>query len=154
MKITQFRYTQSGGATTSIRFIDGVFCCYILEDEHHPVKIPGKTRIPAGTYPLRLKTDGSKHEEYKKKFPSFHVGMIEICNVPNYVAVLDHIGNKKEDTEGCNLTGEISDPKLGIVQRSSAAYQEYYKKVAPAIKAGVNVTLTIYDEVFFKGEKK
>jgi hypothetical protein len=146
MKITQYRLFQDSGATISIRFLDGVKECFVLEDAHQSVKIPGKTRIPAGVYRLGLRKVGKLHEQYAKKFSKFHIGMIEILNVPNFTAILDHIGNSTKDTDGCNLLGLQADLQSMTIAKSAIAYENYYRKVAPLLAKGVAVTLEIIDE--------
>ena len=37
------------------------FLAYTLEDEQRDVKVYGETRIPAGTYKLKLRTVGGFH---------------------------------------------------------------------------------------------
>ena len=40
-----------------------------------------ETRIPAGTYKLRLKTWGG-YDRYTKRFGEMHKGMLEVLDVP------------------------------------------------------------------------
>ena len=37
-------------------------------------KVYGETRIPAGTYKLKLRTEGGYHQKYSKRFPDIHRG--------------------------------------------------------------------------------
>lgn len=75
---------------------------YTLEDIHNVPKIPGKTRIPAGTYNLKRRTYG----RWAQRFIDMgYPGSIEIYTVENFTDVLVHYGNKDEHTEGCILLG-------------------------------------------------
>src|SRR5262245_15554894 len=50
--------------------------CDALEDAWHMVKMPGITRIPAGLYEIRLRTEGGMHAKYAERFLEFHKGML------------------------------------------------------------------------------
>lgn len=119
-------------------------CVYSLEDDFDEKKKYGHTRIPAGTYRLKLRTYGSHHERYLKKFPGDHIGMIEICDVPNYTDVLLHIGNSDRDTKGCLLIGMSQSSSLTIGQ-STVAYRLIYPKIALELMKGKEVYIKIID---------
>lgn len=75
---------------------------YTLEDPHQDHKIPGRTRIPEGSYMLGVRTYGSWAARFQREgFP----GSLEILDVPGFTDVLVHYGNDHEDTEGCPLIG-------------------------------------------------
>ncbi|KKX49165.1 DUF5675 family protein, partial [Sphingobacterium sp. IITKGP-BTPF85] len=78
------RIRQGKQSTLSHLYIDGEFVCYVLEDAIRDVKIKGETAIPAGRYSLILNTYGAMNARYKRRFPDFHQGMIEIKEIPNY----------------------------------------------------------------------
>lgn len=137
MKITVARFFDDGNTTSGLVFIDGKFECYCIEDQHRDQKVKGDTRIPNGEYKVALRTEGSHHESYKKKFKD-HIGMLHVLNVPNFEYILIHIGNTEADTAGCLLLGnQIS--KEGKLIDSTGAYQNFYKKVAPNVKKGVTI---------------
>jgi len=127
------------------------FLAYTLEDGHNEPKIPGRTRIPAGVYPLGLRREGGLHARYQSRFPEFHRGMIWIREIPGYEWVYFHIGNTHEDTEGCPLVGSSPASFLEREQRvvqSTHAYRRFYPIVAAAIGAHPNnSTLTVVDDV-------
>ena len=49
------------------------FLCFTLEDEARRTKVKGETRIPAGTYKLKLRKEGGYHGRYVKKYGSLHI---------------------------------------------------------------------------------
>jgi len=63
----------------------------------------------------------------------------------NYTGVLIHIGNNKDNTMGCPLTGTYFNKVLNTV-RSTAAFEKLYKKVIESAKAGLFVVI-IKDEI-------
>lgn len=150
LKLT--RLINNGRTTIGILFVDGKFQCFVLEDAYHDVKIPGKTRIPAGLYKLHLKPVGSSHMDpiYTKKFGLAHRGMIELIDVPNYAGVLIHIGNKDADTEGCLLTGYAAscvpiESWEFTVNQSELAYKDLYSTVSGVLLTGQPVDIEIED---------
>ena len=103
-----------------------------LEDPLRPVKIDGISAIPAGTYELKLRNEGTKTKHYAKKFPDMHKGMIWLQNVPGFTYVYIHIGNYPTDTEGCILVGMRA--KQRMIQSSTDAYKRIYPKIAKMIE--------------------
>jgi len=138
MKLTLERYYSTSDFTIGRLFIDGEFECYTLEDEFRSKKVMSETRIPAGTYEIKLRLFGGHHEKYAKKFP-FHKGMLWLQNVPNFKDILIHIGNTDEDTAGCILVGKTADLIKGFIGQSTVAYTELYHKVVNAEKLFIEV---------------
>ena len=136
MKLRVDRYLSTPNATLGKLYIDDVFECYTLEDEFRAVKVKKETRIPDGTYLIKLRTEGSHHSHYAQKFPDIHKGMLWLQNVPGFQFILIHIGNTEEDTEGCLLVGSDRDEKTMTLQRSTVAYRKMYPKVAEAVEKG------------------
>jgi hypothetical protein len=136
MNLTVKRYKSTPNATLGRLFIDGVFECYTLEDEFRAVKVRGETRIPAGTYKLSLRTEGTTHFQYSTRFPDIHKGMLHVLNVPGFQWILIHIGNTEKDTDGCLLVGEGRDEEKMTLLRSTVAYRKMYPKVAQAVMDG------------------
>lgn len=118
-------------------WIDGEFHGFTLEDRFREVKIPKVTRIPAGKYPLSLRTVGGHHSQYLQKFGAdFHKGMIQLQGVPNFSDILIHIGNVAGDTDGCILVAR------GVIYKEDSASQLMdstagYKAIYPLIRDGI-----------------
>lgn len=146
MEVKVQRIKNNGDTTFGEMFIDNVFQCYTLEDQPNPKKIYGETRIPAGRYEIKLRTVGTTHEDYKKRFPEFHKGTLHIQNVPDFKYVLIHIGNNDEDTLGCILVGERLDQQGWKLINSKIAYKKIYLQIAPELFHGRKVFITVVDE--------
>lgn len=135
------RFASLADSTLGTLSVDGAFCCFSLEDEQRDVKIAGETRIPVGHYPLALRTIGRMHEKYASKFTD-HRGMIQLLDVPNFEAVLIHIGNTDRDTAGCILVGDGA-VATGELTLSTQAYRRLYAQVSNALLAGEPVTIEV-----------
>ncbi len=144
MNLRLDRYKSESDFTLGKLYINDVFECYTLEDEKREVKVMHETRIPAGTYEIKLRLFGGHHERYKVKFP-FHKGMLWLQDVPNFKDILIHIGNTDEDTSGCILVGKnVGD---GRIVESTRAYKDMYLKVLAAFERDEKVTITVNDLV-------
>ena len=102
-------------------FIDGKFFCYTLE----PIRC-----IPVGTYRIEYNLVGAMNKRYFELFPSFHKGMLEICNIDGFSWVYIHIGNKVKDTLGCPLVG-FGRTKTSVTDSKNAyigLYNRLYDK--------------------------
>lgn len=122
----------------------GAVECFTLEDVARTVKVYGETRIPAGTYEIKLRTVGGFHIRYLKIFGDWHRGMLWLQDVPNFEYILIHMGNVAKDTHGCILVGErISGNEL---RNSRDAYRRVYPVIRDALLSGANVTMEINDE--------
>ena len=73
--------------------------------------------------------------------------MLHIENVPKFEGIFIHIGNSAEDTAGCPLVAKAWEVDESFVYKSTQAYTEIYKLIAPEIKAGKEVTIQITDEM-------
>jgi hypothetical protein len=129
--------------TTGRLFVGTVFECYTLEDQKQDVKVMHETRIPEGTYDIRLRTFGGHHQRYSIKFPEVHRGMLWLQDVPKFKDILIHIGNVDDDSSGCILVGAAVDDKQGILYKSTEAYLRLYKKVLEAISKGERIQIII-----------
>jgi hypothetical protein len=138
MLITVNRIKSDDDTTISTVSVDDRFVCFGLEDEFRVEKVVKETRIPSGHYRVGLHTAGSLDARYRVKFPDFHRGMLHILDVPNFEAILIHIGNTDEDTAGCLLVGSgaVTQPGDMSLQGSTDAYKLLYPMVVDAAAAG------------------
>lgn len=151
-EVTLQRIQQSPSAEETIGKLNmsGRYECWVLEDQKRDVKVKGDTRIPAGRYEIKLRTEGRIHQNYLAKFGAdFHKGTLHLQGVPNFQYILIHIGNTEKDTEGCLLTGKTYTVVNGhfTIQQSTAAYKELYAIIRDKLLAGERVFISIYDEV-------
>lgn len=148
MKLDVLRYSDNGDDSLGLLFVDGVFFCYTMEDEHRNEKKYGETRIPDGTYDIGYRKVGGFHMRYSKRFPKLHQGMLQIKDVPNFEFILIHIGNRDEDTAGCLLVGDGANNNQidrGMVSHSTDAYVRLYPVICEALDAGWQVTIELTD---------
>ncbi len=109
MTITLQRLRSDSTATSGFLSINGKVVCFTLEDAFHVAKIIGGTRIPSGTYEIKLRDVGGLTQKYLEKYgSSFHHGMLWLQDVPDYEYVYIHVGNTHKHTEGCILVGMSS----------------------------------------------
>jgi|TARA_R100001126_G_C4805487_1_gene139129 hypothetical protein len=153
MKLEVLRISSGPDSTSGIMFIvdedERSFVCYTLEDEHRNEKKYGETRIPAGTYKIKLRTEGGYHQKYSKRFPSIHRGMLHIIDVPNFEYILIHCGNTDEHTAGCLLVGDSQENNQlvsnGFIGKSTQAYKRIYPKIAEELLNNNEVLITYKD---------
>ena len=126
------------------------FLCYTLEDEFREEKKYGETRIPDGTYKIKLRTVGGFHKRYSKRFENIHKGMLQVMDVENFEYILIHCGNTDEHTNGCLLLGDTQTSNAvasnGFVGKSAQAYSRVYPKIANALINGEEVEI-IYKSI-------
>jgi hypothetical protein len=126
------------------------FMCFTLEDEYRIKKVAGETRIPSGTYAIRLRKHGGFHSRYSARFPNIHQGMLELIDVPGFTDILIHCGNRDEDTAGCILVGDAVSENVtedGTLMRSVAAYRRIYPAIANSLKnSPVYMSIVDYDD--------
>jgi hypothetical protein len=143
MQLRVDRYQHNEQETFGRFYIDDVYQCYTLEDQHRDVKVKGDTRIPAGTYEVVLRREGGFHLNYSKRFADIHKGMLHVTNVPNFQFILIHVGNTELDTHGCLLVGLTKTGKA--IGQSVAAYKKIYPPIAKVLLAGERVLITYND---------
>ena len=71
MQLEVLRFSSQKDSTNGLLFdiSDGrKFLAYTLEDERREDKVMHETRIPAGTYKIKLRTVGGFHGRYVKKY--------------------------------------------------------------------------------------
>lgn len=143
MEIFTLARLQSDGVGTKSRIAGAAFLCFALELAFHDPKIPGKTRIPAGTYGLHFHGASKFDKVYRKRVEGsgqIYRGMIEIGGVPDFSGVLFHCGNTTADSEGCVMCGNavVAAPGGYIIPggESTPAFLRVYAAVSAAIAAG------------------
>ena len=110
MELEVLRVSSQEDSTSGILFkvVDGKreFICYVLEDQQQTKKVMHETRIPAGTYEIKLRNVGGFHARYTKRYGDMHKGCLHIIDVPNFKYILIHTGNTDDHTSGCLIVGE------------------------------------------------
>jgi hypothetical protein len=153
MELEVLRFSSQTDSTSGLLFeltdIGKKFLCYTLEDERRALKVRGETRVPAGTYKIKLRKEGGFNAKYTKKYGGFHRGMLHICDVPNFEYILIHTGNTDEHTAGCLLVGDSQENNViikdGFIGKSGNAYKRIYPAIAKAIELNEEVTITYTD---------
>ena len=98
MKLEVLRISSGEDSTSGLLFDvtnERKFLCYTLEDEHrdsYKEKVMSETRIPAGTYEVKLRTVGGMHKRYTDRFADIHKGTLHVTNIPNFKYILIHCG--------------------------------------------------------------
>ena len=141
MKLEVIRFNKGKDSTNGILFDitnERRFLCYTLEDESREKKVRGETCIPEGEYCLGFRTEGGFDAKYAHRFADMHMGMLEVCDVPNFKYILIHCGNTDEDTAGCLLLGDTQEnnniKENGFIGRSTHAYYRVYQEIAEALQ--------------------
>ena len=141
MKLEVIRFNKGKDSTNGILFDitnERRFLCYTLEDESRTKKVRGETCIPEGEYCLGFRTEGGFDAKYAHRFADMHMGMLEVCDVPNFKYILIHCGNTDEDTAGCLLLGDTQEnnniKENGFIGRSTHAYYRVYQEIAEALQ--------------------
>ena len=152
MKLEVLRFSSDSDSTLGLLFNvtdKRKFLCFTLEDEFRENKIKGETRIPAGTYPITLRTEGGFNERYTEKFgEDFNKGMLWVREVPGFEYILIHIGNNDDDTEGCLLVGDSQNQNItrsGFIGKSTQAYKRIYPPIANTLVNGGQVSINYID---------
>jgi hypothetical protein len=143
------RLSNDGFATLGAMCVFAQTVANTLEDAPRPEKIKGQTRIPAGRYPVTLKKYGGFHARYSELFPSFHMGMIQLHDVPGFSEILIHCGNYHTDTDGCVLIGERpSRDAQGhfAVAASRVAYSRVYPMIGHMMVNKLITHIEVVDE--------
>ena len=146
----------SSGADSTLGLLSEVglegreFLAYTLEDEWREEKVSAETRIPEGTYDIKLRTTGGFHSRYANKFGDWHKGMLHVQDVPGFEYILIHTGNTDEHTMGCLLVADTSQQNItkeGFIGASTSAYKRIYPSLAQWLVDGnkLNITYIDYD---------
>ena len=155
MWLSLLRYSSTKHSTLGVLIDkttdDEKFLCYTLEDPYQKKKIPGKTRINSGLYNISLRTEGTTHAKYLKRFHDIHKGTLCIEDVEDFENILIHCGNTADDTAGCILVGDLALSNVaseGKIRSSEIAYKRIYKYIAGSILMDCSVRLHIRDTFY------
>jgi len=150
--IEVLRYSSGVDSTLGILCENGPqgreFLAYTLEDEFREEKVSAETRIPEGTYDVKLRTTGGFHSRYANKFGDWHKGMLHVQDVPGFEYILIHTGNTDEHTMGCLLVADSSTQNItkdGFIGASVSAYKRIYPSLAQWLLDGNILTITYID---------
>jgi hypothetical protein len=124
-------------STAGSLFLDDEFQCFTLEDVVREIrgipverwKIPGRTAIPAGTYPVII--NHSAH--FGRDLPL-------LLDVPGFEGVRIHTGNSGNDTEGCILVGWAVNGET--ITGSHRAFDPLFEK----LKSANSITIEIRND--------
>ena len=143
------RISDDGETTIGLLFVNNSFYCYTLEDARHEVKIPGETRIPAGTYSINFKKEMTeKTQEYRTLYPDWFSFHLQLNNVPGFDSVFIHNGGDHADTEGCILVSDsiqVQD-KNTLLTNSLTTFKRLYEFISQQLSAGIACRIIIQDE--------
>lgn len=121
------RLTKDDRPTVSVFRHKGAPLSFAIEDRYRSgPKVKGDTRIPPGLYPLRWRKEGRWAARFQQMgYP----GSLEICDVPDFTAILIHFGNDEDDTEGCPLPNLTANLSTRTGERSRDACFQLYHRV-------------------------
>jgi hypothetical protein len=144
MELIVKRKTKTATTTTGELLLNGKFECYCLEPTDRGLKstmslseiiakkIPGKTAIPTGRYPM---------DKYFS--PDHNCFVPRILNVPGFEDDEMHVGNFAKDTKACQLLG--TSVGTNEVLNSKEAVETFYPKFFKAFDSGEHCWVTVED---------
>lgn len=144
MKLTAIRYTGDKDSSGGLLFVDDKFFCYLCEDEQREIKVVGETRIPAGTYEIKLRDKGGMTKRYADRY-YFHRGMLHLQAVPGFEYIYIHTGNSDDHTDGCLLVGygTYRLKNETFVSRSRSAYTDLYLVILAEMDMGKKIEIEV-----------
>lgn len=149
VSLSLLRYSDDGSTTLGLLEIDNQFYCYTLEDTFHEEKIPGETRIPKGTYPIRLRKEETELTlKYRERFPEWFTWHLQLQGVPGFESVYIHNGGDHTHTEGCILVSDslnVSNQKT-YLSNSRETFRRLYGYLTGQLEKNIPAQITIYDE--------
>ena len=148
MDLKVFRFLEFHTETFGMMTVDGKHHSFTLEDEYRKIKLANETRIAAGRYQIKLRTEGKMNQRYIERFPDSHRGMLWLQDVPKFKYVYLHIGNTEKHTSGCILVGygmaHIPTQGSGLTY-STPAYLSLANKIYAALDTGDEVWIEVVD---------
>ena len=147
------RFHDDDDTTAGALFVDGIFNCFIVEDQEQTKKVYGETRIPNGEFDISLRKSGGFHNRYKAKFNQ-QDGMLCVHNEKDWKIVvgktvfqyvLIHTGNTDDHTAGCLLPNETFNSSSMKGSGSTNAYKKLYSILHKALMNNEKVKIKITD---------
>ena len=133
MELTLQRIAKNKAYTLGELSIDGEKFCHTLEPrwrEPEAKKVPGKTAIPAGRYPVVITLS-----------PKFKQWLPLLLHVPGFTGIRIHAGNTAKDTKGCILVGESTGK--GVLSDSRLWVERLKRRIVDAKERGEGVFILI-----------
>ena len=149
MHIRVERFVSDADTTIGMMLVNNKFFGFTLEDEFRAEKVPRETRIPQGTYLVKLREEGGMIQKYRARYGSWHKGMIHLQSVPGFEYIYIHAGNTDDHTDGCILVGytAVARPGSGMsIGQSRDAYARLALQVHEAVERGAEVSVTVVDK--------
>lgn len=149
MKLLLERADRNEAWTLGRLYVDGEYFCDTLEDkdrgltsdmtedEIKKAKVKSQTAIPTGTYSVTLNVVSPKFSK-KDMYRKIDGKLPRILNVKGFDGILIHVGNTRDDTDGCVLVGE--NGKDGTIHNSKTTFFRLYARL---LEDKDNITLHI-----------
>ncbi len=153
LTIRLLRYYDDGETTVGMMLINSQFYCYTLEDTFHEVKVPGETRIPAGTYTIQFRKELSPFTiTMRERYPEWFTYHLELQHVPGYAHIYIHNGGDHTDTEGCILISDsiTVDNEKTFFSNSRETFRRFYLFVSEQLNNNIPVRIIISNEKWMK----
>lgn len=145
IELTLQRFHHGDEDSLGLLFLGEKFYAFVPEDAPRAVKIPGRTRIPAGRYRVLL-------VDAPDKFKTQHgPKMFLLENVLDFQGIFIHILNRASESRGClgpNYQVLFGPDGESICGYSTVAYKRLRDAILPRMEAGEPCYLTIRDESF------
>ena len=144
MKLKIKRIFKGDKYTIGHLYINNIYFCDTLEDKVRNLpkepKIYGETAIPAGTYEIDMNTVSPKlkNRSWAKKWGGI---VPRLKNVPYFEGVLIHVGNNKDDTDGCIVVGD--NQIVGGLVNSTIQFNRLMQRLVDANKRKEPITIEI-----------
>ena len=144
MKLKLRRIFKGNKYTIGHLYINNIYFCDTLEDKVRNLpkepKVYGETAIPAGIYEIDMNTVSPKfkNRSWAKKWGGI---VPRLKNVPYFEGVLIHVGNNKDDTDGCIIVGD--NQIVGGLVNSTIQFNRLMLRLIDAKKRGEFITIEI-----------
>ena len=149
LEMRLLRYSDDGQTTVGLLYLADQFYCYTLEDTFHKVKVPGETRIPAGTYEVKFMPHVTPlTEKYRTRYPEWFTFHLHLQNVPNFTGIYIHNGGTFKDTEGCILVSDsltMSD-EATFLSNSRNTFKMLYQHLSTLLNQQKRIIIKVQDE--------